>query len=133
MIRALSVIWLLAGLATVYGGDYTNQPLYCCTDGTLLYTPRAEAWVAIDVQLYRQGWRCNDELEIWLDGGHTFRAHALDAGPLGRYYIADHPDLPLLVDVPVYYWPFDDGRLSAPVVVLNRSLLWREFERRTGR
>lgn len=130
----IHAVWLLIGMATMYAEPYIGGPLYCCRDGTLLYTPRAEAWVAIDVLLYQQqGWQCNDELEIRLDGGHTFQARALDAGPLYRYYIADRPDLPLLIDVPVYYWPFTDGRLSSPVTVLNRSLLKREFERRAGR
>jgi hypothetical protein len=153
----MKALFILIGIATIYAGPYVGQPLYCDTDGTLLYTVPSKsapspaqrgrvgvgagAWVALDVRLYRSGQvHCGDHVVLFFppakrgghEGGPTLHARALDGGPFAGYYVADYPDLPIVADVPVHFWPVHEGptgpRLSSTVILLNLSALDRAMD-----
>jgi hypothetical protein len=112
---------VLVGVATWYPLDvYGGNPLYCDRDGTLVYTEEATTpWVAISDEMYLAGWECGDWVRLQFGDGTTLWAQALDAGPLDHYQADGQP---IVVDVPEPFWPYDLGRLSAPVTVFNESL-----------
>lgn len=120
-----AILAILFGIATVYGGAvddgrFNGEPLFCDRGDGLYFAPETPPWVALDVLLY-QGWaECGDEILLYVDG-RGYRFKAFDAGPLHRYYVEEHKDLPILVDVPAPLSPFDG--LSSPVTVINVSTL----------
>jgi hypothetical protein len=151
----MRALFILVGIATIYAAPYVGRPLYCDRggwvhpDGTLLYTLHSSkstpspaqrgregvgAWVALDVRLFQTGQaRCGDHVVLLFppftggqERGQTLHALALDAGPFAGYYIADYPDLPIIVDVPAHLAPF--AGLSSPVRVLNLSALDRAMD-----
>jgi hypothetical protein len=135
----------MVGMATICTG-YTGAPLYCdgriSTPGTLLFHTACtepgecvtEPWVALDITEYTSGRaHCGDEILLRFPHGstsvlpgeaetHTLRARALDAGPLYPYSIAD-TRLPIIVDLPAHYAPFQG--LSAPATIVNVSAIRR--------
>lgn len=124
---------VLVGVATVYGGPYVGQPLYCDGVGEdLVYSEMTTPWVAVDVREFEMGRiLCGDELWLRFEDGSELRALALDAGPFEGYYVEQWGRQPIVVDVPVHLAPF--AGLSAPVRVVNHSAVVGEFERRAGR
>jgi hypothetical protein len=149
----MNALFILIGIATTYAGPYIGRPLYCDRSGTLVYTlpssgnvrssvlgPRS-SWVALDVRLYQTGQaQCGDHLVLFFppstgacperseggqEGGQLL-ALALDAGPFEGYYVADYPNLPIIVDVPAHLASFSG--LSSPVRVLNLSALDRAMD-----
>lgn len=123
---------VLVGVATVYGGPYVGQPLYCAGPEGPVYSESTTPWVAVDVREFEAGRiRCGDELWLRFEDGSELRALALDAGPFEGYYVEQWGRQSIVADVPVHLAPFDG--LSAPVQVVNHSAVVREFERRAGR
>ena len=134
-----AVLLLMIGIATVYGGQhdphvcYEGNPLYCDRpDDRHLYTEDArDPWVAVDVGMYESGRvRCGDELWVYLPDGSVLVAQALDAGYLAAYRTRDYPNLPIVVDVPAMFAPFEG---LSPVRVINRSAAGRLLEETAGR
>ena len=129
----LDLLIILVGVATTYGGPtdpnyFDGAPLYCDRDGTKLYSPHTEPWVAVDVSHYENGSvRCGDKLLIRFANGAELRALALDAGYLSRHWTVDYPHVPIVVDVPAHLAPFQG---VTPARVLNLSALRRGFEQR---
>lgn len=121
-----AVILTLIGIATMYNTQWEGNPLYCDrADNDLSYCESAEPWIAIPVELYAQGWQCGDVVIVTFSNtGEQIRFKAYDAGPLSDYYIEDYPDLPIIADVPEYYWPFP-GDISTRATVFNASLAAR--------
>lgn len=89
-------------------------------------------WVAVDVEHYLSGAvKCGDLLDVHFKSGDVLGVQALDAGPLGKYCIEDHPSLSIVVDVPKHLWPLPIPTLSARVTkVINISEIVRQIERR---
>jgi hypothetical protein len=106
----LATITATIGIATWYSAPL-GSPLYCDTwDTVLAYDPLAE-WIAVDVNEYRTGHvQCGDLLLLRTPYG-TVMARAVDAGPLHRFHLTDHPDLAIIADVPMHLKPFP-GRSS---------------------
>jgi hypothetical protein len=133
-------LWLLVGVATIYGGpydpniDYEGNPLYCdCRDSArhIFREDARDPWVAVDVGLYESGQvRCGDELWVYFPDGEVLQAPALDAGHLAKYYVIDYPGLPIVVDVPGMFATFNG---VSPVRVLNVSAAKRALEEAAGR
>ena len=128
--RALFII--LIGVATMYGGvEYEGNPLFCDTwDTELSFCVEAEeAWIAIPVELYDQGWQCGDDVYVtFTDLGVTRKFKAYDAGYLSDYRTENYPDLSIVADVPEYYWPSDeDVGTPTRVRVFNLSLYKRTY------
>ena len=98
------------GVAIYYSyADYGERPLYCSTPDLPLYYDKATAakwpWIAVDVDKYLSGEiGCYTPVQVEFEDGTVRVLYALDAGPLGDYYIEDYPDLPILVDVPEWFW-----------------------------
>lgn len=122
---------ILIGMATVYAGSFVGQPLFCDCDETLFYDIHSSPpWVALDKDLYDSKWAsCGDELLLYGESfyGRKWRmeAKALDAGPLGEYYLEDHPDKPIVADIPWALSPFKG--LSSKVIVVNLTRLKSAF------
>lgn len=115
---------LVIGLATIYAGVFVGQPLYCDTDGSLFYSPETEPWIALDVHLYDRWASCGDDI-LLIAGGRPYTFKALDAGPLYKYHIEDHPALPIVADIPVFLSPFNG--LSHPVRMINLTWVRNQF------
>ena len=134
MTEANKMIFLL-GMATVYGGpmdadiDYVGNPLYCDRGNDLVYDEQAEIpWVAFDRSEYASGRiKCGDRVRVLFADGQVLDALALDAGRLYDFYVAEQPDLPIVVDVPFMFAPFEG--LSTVATVVNLSEARRQLER----
>jgi predicted SAM-dependent methyltransferase len=74
--------------------------------------------------------QCGDELWVYFPDGSVLVAQALDAGYLAEHWVQDHPNLPIVVDVPEMFAPFEG--LSSPVRVINRSAAGRLLEIEAG-
>ena len=126
-----SAIVFLVGIATMYDSSWHGQPLYCDTrDNDLVYNVEMVPWVAIPVEMYKEGWECGDIVYLSFDDiEQMFQYRAYDAGPLSDFYIQSYPELDIIADVPIYHWPFSDGRISAHASMFNHSLFARRAER----
>jgi len=111
----------LLGMATTYTAS-PEAPLYCdqfFPDQTLTYGGVAEPWVALDMNLY-SGWAEPGEmLVIYFEDGTLIKARALDAGRFGGRWVGDHPELPIVVDIPKWLAP--QGATSWPVIVMKAT------------
>ena len=110
----------IIGVVTVYAGVYVGCPLYCDTNGSLFYSSETEPWIALDVLLYENDWaKCGDEILVITPGGRrVYRAY--DAGPLYKYYLEDHPGLPIIGDIPAFLAPFEGLSSTAMLINLTR-------------
>lgn len=87
-----------------------------CVQG-LVYEPGNTPWAAIDETV---DWECGDTLRITFSSGPVITVTLLDRGRFAAYYVEDYgPDLPIIVDVSEYAWPFALSVLSAPASVVN--------------
>jgi len=116
------------GVATYYTfDDYGGGPLYCAGRAgypvDMIYDTRSIGkynWVAVDVEAYQSGKvKCGDTLRVTFDNNTTLEVLALDAGPFGKYYIQDWPDLPILVDFAEHCWPLDAWSAVVDVEVID--------------
>lgn len=125
----MNAIIILVGIVTMYTADtWGGNPLYCARPGNQMYYEQGrDPWVAVPVELYSQGWQCGDVVQIDFESGERINARAFDAGPLSDFYIWSFPDLPIVADVPQYFWPYDDWRISAHASITNVSLLARNY------
>ena len=119
-------IALILAIATWYAGPYVGEDLYCGG----VYDETARPWVAVDVALYESGAvRCGDLMAITFEDGQVLNMYALDAGPFGKYWIEDWPNLPIMADLPKHLWPIHPAR-SAKVSISNITAnLRQELER----
>jgi len=109
------------GMATYYTLDqYGGMPLYA--SDYLRYEVNGVHWCAVDVREFESGRvHPGDTLLIkFLDMDTYMLLDAWDAGPFIGYYIEDHPELPILIDIPQHLWPADSAK-SAEVTVVNLS------------
>lgn len=120
---------IIVGIATMYTTlEHDGQPLYCDCGQGLVYDVSAPPWIAVHAGYYQDGSvQCGDEIILYFLDGQVLEARALDAGPFGKFFIADHPDLPIVTDVPEHLAPFP-GR-STEVRMINHSAAVRELER----
>ena len=125
-----ALLIFLVGVATFYpAADYEGKVLYWSTpEEPLYYHKETVPWIAVPVEFYSKGWQKGDLVIVtFLELGVRRRFRALDAGPLSDYYIEDYAALPLVADIPEYYWPFSD-RLSTAITLYNASLDRRIYE-----
>lgn len=117
------LIWLV-GMATWYNpAQYEYGVTFCGDD---ISTAPWE-WAAVDVRYFEAGQvLCGDLLEIRFSD-RVLYLPARDAGPFEGYYIADHPELPILVDLPRPVWPKETR--SEIVTVTNLSERTRRYEK----
>ena len=106
-------------VATFYVG-YTGDVF--CLDATPADLQAAGVqWVAVDVAWYTTGAvHCGDLLMVTFPG-HTLKAYALDAGPLGAYRVDGLGTIAL--DVPAHLWPL--AGMAARVKVQNVTAILR--------
>lgn len=116
---------VVVGVATIYAGAFVGQPLYCDDGAGLIYAEDTMPWVALDVNEFKSGCaKCGDVILLEFEDGSTLRARALDAGRFEGYYVADWPELAIVVDVPEHLAPFEGT--SSVVTVTNLTAVVRE-------
>lgn len=123
--------WILIGALTWYGPGFYGEPLRCSTPGNpMYYTGDADSWIAVDDELFVQGWQCGDRVKVTFADGKQAELLLLDSGYLHRYYIEDYgPEIRIIGDLPRGAWPY--STLSTTGQILNLSLAKREFEKMT--
>jgi hypothetical protein len=114
------------GMATYYSyRDFGRGPLYAHPSAR--YSPsNGIPWCAVNVDAYLSGAvQPGDELIVYFpDYDKLLYLEAWDAGPFDGYYVQDHPELPILVDIPQHLWPLGRER-SARIDVVNVSAMAR--------
>lgn len=126
---------VIVGVATWYGPGFVGEPLYCDSrpavgGAGLRYGSEVEhPWIAADVSLYGRGWQCGDVVWLEFETVGKVEYRLLDAGPLNRYCVVNQPEEgecgTIVADVSGLYWPLSKHTLSAPVRMVNVSLLHR--------
>ena len=115
------------GMATFYTyQDYGGGPLYA--HSSAIYDQKNDLnWCAVNEMAYLTGQvEPGDKLLIrFMDYDKFIILEAWDAGPFDGYYIADYPELPILVDVPLHLWPLT-RQTSARVEIVNLSAMERQ-------
>lgn len=114
------------GMATYYSyADYGKGPLYAHPSqrydiGNGLH------WCAVNVNAFLDGSVLPGDILLvdFLDYDRALFFEAWDAGPFDGYYIEEHPDLPILIDIPQHLWPLS-GR-SAEIEMINLSAMERK-------
>lgn len=118
------------GVITWYGGlaqpEFQNQPLYCSTiTKPLYYNHETAPWIAMPVSWFEEKKiSCGDLVNIHFPNGAHLHARAWDAGPLEKYYVQDHPLLPIVADVPWEHWPLETRSSTAYVI---NTTAWKKM------
>jgi len=137
MINIMKVAALVAGLsfpapekgmATYYSyRDFGNGPLYASSH--LRYdVHNGVSWCAVNVSAFENGSVLPGDLLLvhFIDSDDLLFLEAWDAGPFDGFFIEEHPDLPILVDIPQHLWP--SSARSAEIELINLTAAKRVLQ-----
>jgi hypothetical protein len=118
-----SIVLAVAVVATWYSMIDFPGAVYCYNLTTAQLRQDGTVWVAAAATDLQEGRvRCGDQVSILFSDSPPLTAYVLDAGPFEGYYIGG---VPIKIDVPDIYWPYDLQVGCDIVTVFNLSAMKR--------